>query len=615
MKSDYFVVAISIGFLLAGCAGGSGSGDTPAPDPVIPTAAVSVAWNAEISPSPVTNTMPFITGDPQWPGPCRTGDMILPVSGAGSWSTYSDSNGSVAVTATTGCEGVGSAARLSFDLGNGEWVVAASNDSFSSPLDLSGYSHLWIPFRGTAGVPVAFEVKLRDNAGALAVARLDGGSGLPVWRSWAVDKRQFLPQVGSLDFTAVSALEFAFSWPLANGGPRSGIVEVGNVSAWNLAAEQPVVNGFEQVSRDETTMAAIAADLLERQQPHGFLPAWFELTPNWHLYANAMALIVFTLEFNRLDDNGDAGANAYLAAAYLLGDRLVELQQRSNRNGAWDDSFRVADGNLALHPIGSRILWVGSTAWAGIALIIARDGLPDGSRYDNAIAAAAQFYGSEQDCRASAGLPSGSVTEGTEGNISSHLFLAAAATRGLAATADPDALAAFIEQTLFDPQQKRFFCGAHVDMGSGFDRDSCTLGGSGAVVAKDANSCLDVTGNWGAEWLRRQNRPADALLGLAYSRLIFPTQSFDDPGVKGLGDIAGPWTPTVEHGAGQWAAAGGPDANFVMAQARASLCSAGVCQGAADDFSAGIGWNTVSTGIAPGAWMYLGWHGGFWSRL
>ncbi len=212
-------------------------------------------------------------------------------------------------------------------------------------------------------------------------------------------------------------------------------------------------------------------------------------------------------------------------------------------------------------------------------------------------------------------MPAGSVTEGTEGNISSHLFLAAAAERGLSGTAVADALAGFIGGTLFDPEQQRFFCGVSVDFGSGLDRGSCTLGGSGAVVRVDARSCLDVTGNWGVEWLKRQNRVADALQGLAYSRQIFPTRGFADPGVRGLGDIAGPWTPTVEHGAGQWAASGGPDANFVIAEAHAELCDQGACRGAADDLTAGIGWNTVSRGIAPGAWMYLAWHGGFWERL
>lgn len=582
---------------------------------ILPALWSAAPWRVEISAGTATANTTFRTADPGWPAVCRSGDLTLPLNGAGSWSTFTDVNGSIAVEAASGCEGAGTGARLTYDLRDGEWVVAASNDSFASPVDLSTYSHLWIPFRGTAGVPLAFEIKLRDNAGALSVARIDGGAGVPVWRSWAVDKREFVPQIGTLDFTAITALEFALSWPLAGGGPRNGTLEVASPSAWNLTAERPEVPGFERVARNDGAMAAIAADLLARQQPHGFIPAWFEIAPDWHLFANAMALIVFTLEYERLTDSSDPGVGAYLDAAYLLADQLVELQQLSARNGAWDDSFRQVNGDLELHPVGSRQVWVGSTAWAGIALIIARDGLPDGNRYDSAIVAATQFYSGEQSCRATAGLPAGSVTEGTEGNISSHLFLAAAAERGLTSAAVPDALSAFIADHLFDPQQRRFFCGVQVDFGSGYDSSSCTLGGSGAVIRGDARSCLDVTGNWGVEWLKRQGRSADALLGLAYSRHIFPTRGFSDAGVKGLGDIAGPWTPTVEHGAGQWAASGGPDANYVMAEANAKLCREGACQGAADDLTAGIGWNTVSTGIAPGAWMYLAWHGGFWSRL
>jgi hypothetical protein len=572
-------------------------------------------WRVEVAAGTAVANTTFTTADPAWPAACRSGDLTLPVDGAGSWSTYTDSNGSIQIEASPGCDGTGGGARFTFDLGDGEWVVAASNDGFVAPLDLSAHSHLWVPFRGTAGLPVAFEIKLRDSAGALSVARIDGGTGVPVWRSWAVDKREFLPQIGTLDFSAITALEFAFSWPLARGGPRSGTVEVGPPSAWNLAAERPQVTGFERIPRNEAAMAAIAADLLSRQQPHGFIPAWFELAPNWHLYANAMALIVFSLEYERTAGAGDSSSDNYLNAAYLAADRLVELQQLSARSGAWDDSFREVNGALELHPSASRQMWVGSTAWAGIALIIARDLLPDGGRYEAAIAAAAQFYVGEQSCRTTAGLPAGSITEGTEGNVSSHLFLAAAAERGLTDAAVADALADFIAASLYDPQQRRFFCGARVDFGTGFDRDSCTLGGSGAVVGGDGRGCLDVTGNWGVEWLVRQDRSDDALLGLAYSRHVFPTRGFADPGVKGLGDIAGPWTPTVEHGAGQWAAAGGPEAHYVMSEAYTKLCTEGACQGAADDLTAGIGWNTVSTGIAPGAWMYLAWHGGFWSRL
>ena len=121
--------------------------------------------------------------------------------------------------------------------------------------------------------------------------------------------------------------------------------------------------------------------------------------------------------------------------------------------------------------------------------------------------------------------------------------------------------------------------------------------------------------NWGTEWLVREDRIQDAFKGLAYARHVFPTQSFGTPVVNGLGDIAGPWSVTVEHGAGQWAVAGGPDANYVMQQAQTHLCSAGTCQGAADNQFTGISWNTTSTGVAPSTWMYLAWHGDFWSHL
>jgi hypothetical protein len=552
---------------------------------------------------------------PDWPaGPCRTGTRILPIDGGGVWSTYADSNGEINVEVATGCGGSGNGARMSFDLGGGEWVVASGN-SFATPVDLTAYTHLWIPYRGTPGVSTALEIKLRDAAGGLSMARMDHGAGLPVWRSWAVDLREFRPQLGNLDLSAVTGLEVGFSSPLTANGPRSGVVEIGDLSAWNLAAVRPAVTGFERVNRDETAMAGVASDLLSRLRPHGFIPAWFELAPNWHLYANAMALIVFTLEYERLAAAGDPGAAQYEDAARLVADTLVTLQSLSDRGGAWDDSYVEVDGTLALHPAYARIMWVGSTAWAGIALIIARDLLPEGDDYDTAISAAAAFYASRQGCRSTAGLPAGSVTEGTEGNISSHLFLAAAAARGLGSASVPDTLATFIADDLYDSVQQRFLCGVEVDLGGGFNEATCTSGGSGNILRGDARSCLDVIGNWGAEWLVRQGRVGDALAGLGYARHVFPTQSFGDPVVNGLGDIAGPWTPSVEIGAGQWAAAGGPDASYVLAQAQEHLCLLGACQGAADNYAAGIAWNTTSPGIAPAAWMYLAWHGGFWNRF
>ncbi|MDH3590045.1 MAG: hypothetical protein OEQ74_11640, partial [Gammaproteobacteria bacterium] len=93
-------------------------------------------WRVEISAGTDTASATFNTGDPQWPTTCRSGDLTLPVNGAGSWSTFTDLNGSIAIEATAGCEDAGTGARLTFDLGDGEWVVAASNDNFASPVDL-----------------------------------------------------------------------------------------------------------------------------------------------------------------------------------------------------------------------------------------------------------------------------------------------------------------------------------------------------------------------------------------------------------------------------------------------------------------------------------------------
>jgi hypothetical protein len=572
-------------------------------------------WRVEVSVDDDTEIMAFETADPLWASePCRSGDIALPISGSAPWANFSDANGSVIVTSTLGCEGLGRAARFTFDLGEGEWVVAQS-ENYATPIDLTAYTHLWIPFRGTPNIPVALEVKLRDDTGGLSVVRLDGGVSVPVWRSWAVDMREFTAQIGDLDLSSVVGVEVAFSWPKNEAGARNGVLEMADLQAWNMIQKRPQVTGFERTVRDEVAMAEVAADLLARQQDHSFINAWFELEPNLHLYANAMALIVFTLEYERLEATSDVLAEVYLSAAMNMAETLVALQMISDRGGAWDDSFIDVDGVIARREPGSRIVWVGSTAWAGISLLIARDILPDGGDFDPAISAAASYYLNQQDCRTRAGLPSGSLAEGTEGNISSHLFLAAAAKRGLASTSVTDDLGRFISDHLFDPVQQRFFCGISVDFGNGFDESACTLNGSGAILGVDAHSCLDVVANWGTEWLLRAGRTQDALAGLAYGRFMFPAQSFGDPLVKGLGDIAGPWTPTVEHGAGQWAAAGGPDSNYVMRQAQIHLCSAGSCQGAADDLFTGISWNSKSTGVSPAAWMYIAWHGEFWKRL
>jgi hypothetical protein len=73
---------------------------------------------------------------------------------------------------------------------------------------------------------------------------------------------------------------------------------------------------------------------------------------------------------------------------------------------------------------------------------------------------------------------------------------------------------------------------------------------------------IDVMGNWGADFLRNIHDDTHALDGLSLAATIFPVRGFTNA-VVGMGDIAGPWTPTVEL-TGQYAAAGGRGAAWLM---------------------------------------------------
>ena len=331
------------------------------------------------------------------------------------------------------------------------------------------------------------------------------------------------------------------------------MIELDDIAAFDVSQIVTPVARFERVARDTASMAEIAEDLRARQAPHGFLPAWFEEPrPNWHLYANAMALIVFALEHERTQDADLLRATRSAAA------QLVRLQALSGRDGAWDDRFDVdASGQLALRDAGLRAVWVGSTAWAGLALVIASNvvGDPAGD-YRRAIETTVGFFRGVEECRAVAGLPAGSVTEGTEGNISSFFFVDAARVAGVDDAGLADRMATYIAGAPWDALQGRFHCGVRLDW-TGVDLAICAGGAGGAIVGPVATSCLDVTANWGTAFWRRRGDPGRALAGLAYSRAIFGTRSFSDPAVAGIGDIAGPWVPTVEFGAGQWAASGG----------------------------------------------------------
>jgi len=69
-----------------------------------------------------------------------------------------------------------------------------------------------------------------------------------------------------------------------------------------------------------------------------------------------------------------------------------------------------------------------------------------------------------------------------------------------------------------------------------------------------------------------------------------------------MGDIAGPWQPTVEF-TGQYAAAGGHGAAWLMDQMLLleDPNDPGAFPGSPNDFGGGDGWNTAMTGTSPSA--------------
>lgn len=128
-------------------------------------------------------------------------------------------------------------------------------------------------------------------------------------------------------------------------------------------------------------------------------------------------------------------------------------------------------------------------------------------------------------------------------------------------------------------------------------------------------TAMDTAGSWGVEFLRCIGKEEDALSSQAYAATVLRTTSFDtnNPAkalVEGYGDIAGPWTMTVEFGA-QGAAAGILDSNYIMQQIYLLEAPDGSFPGSTDNWFGGTvaPWTTKWTGVAPTAWVYFAQNG------
>jgi hypothetical protein len=185
----------------------------------------------------------------------------------------------------------------------------------------------------------------------------------------------------------------------------------------------------------------------------------------------------------------------------------------------------------------------------------------------------------------------GSITTGTEGGISTYFALQAADTtlpsHGYGDAAEE--LAAVLLSHNWIAEEDRF--------GMGID---------------DPHLALDVVGNWGTQFLLHRGLTEEAHTGLALAAGVFPVQSWDES-VTAMGDIAGPWQPTVEFSA-QYAAVGGPGGATILEQL-IPLGDNGSYPGATADFNGGPGWNTSWHGTSASSWVYFALSGGLLHRI
>ncbi|MCB0164449.1 MAG: hypothetical protein KDI79_09495 [Anaerolineae bacterium] len=543
------------------------------------------------------------------------------------------------VKTASGCHGT--AVSLTYNLSNvapagsanegQSWVVW--RQALPAEVDISPATHLRVALRGSnPNSHETVEIKLGDSHGRLAVISLPSLTDLPVWRPAYVDLRE-LSDIGSLDQHHITHVEIGLvrcdhcetadnpNNPLPPD-EHTGTLWVDELAAVNLAPGAPqrvTQSALAAVTPNATVRAAAAAALLNQVTSSGpgagLIPAWFpEDNPNYNTYAQAEALLVFVAEYN------NTGAQAYRAAAITLAGRLIELQIDSGQAqaGAWFTAYTIEGGQLrppdralppappvrcngdetmVVDPVSmdlvasniDRCQWVGNVGWALIALgSLQRSGLyPQPEKLQAAIDHAAEWIAGQSAYRQMQATYPDLISLGLEGNISAYFGLLAAGRDQAAAK-----LGAAIFQFGWDDQLERLRPG---------------------VGPADYATALDVSGSWGATFLRAIGQPEKALASQGYIASIMLTRSFDHS-LVGYGDIAGPWTVAVEFSA-QGAASGLNGAGAVMANLYPlqikTGAEAGAFPGGQDHWSGGQlrPWTTTMAGVSPTAWVYFALNG------
>lgn len=547
-------------------------------------------------------------GDPIRCGDSRVDRVIDAFESVSGWSApYRDRDlPSVTLSQIDGCSGKALAVR--WMLNGGEWLVLVRD--LPQPLDLTAFTHLRVALRGSnPSARLNLQLKLMDTHGKVFWTVAESVTDMPVWRPMYVDLRELTcfgdpvtcPAGAALDRANIMQIQIGIALCVRDGSPCEATEYTGGIDLDELAAvdlrpgapNRVVMERRERVIPNPDLRADTAAAILGHQHANGLVPAWFpEATPNYNTYAEAAALLVFVDEDQRTGDVRYRDAAARLTSALLA----LQIAPPLRNAGAWMSAYTLRNGAIASLDgsctgdegmIGgddrdiNRCMWVGNVGWAVLALVRARDAqLPVDRVALNGAIAAAKDWIAAQIGRGPA-YPD-LITRGLEGNISAWFALAAADSPAAHALAD-----AIFAHGWDDVEQR-------LKMGAG---------------DTDFGSAIDMSGSWGAQFLRRTGHAREALASQGYALSVFPTTSFDGS-LHGLGDIAGPWTVTVEFGA-QAAAAGVAGANGIMAEIYRLEHLDGSFPGGADDWYGGIGtpWTTTMTGVAPTAWVYFAQNG------
>ncbi|MEM7111798.1 MAG: hypothetical protein AAF614_05150 [Chloroflexota bacterium] len=580
------------------------------------------------APEPVAY-LPIVKKPPQWANGCGDGhvDRILDNFDDGRETAvftphHTIPNPQIFIV-PNGCRGKGFA--IEYDVTNitppnapnagQSWVVIQR--PMSTP-DLTPYTHLRLALRGdTLDSHQAVEVKLKDGNGQLAAISLKSLADLPVWRPIYIDFRE-LSDYATLDLSNITHFEIGIvrcdencevpdvPSPTTPPNNHQGVLWLDELAIVDLKPGAPNrlnQTTFEHVTpnRDvqEDAAKALYQAIVTDGPGTGLVPAWFpEANANFNSYVQAEALLVFIYEYERTLNP------AYRNAANALAETLMSLQVEEGKPhaGAWfsaywregdtlrppnrPDNSQQCDGTETAIPHIDGCMWVGNVGWVLIALGKLQDSgiYPYPEALQTSIALGTDWIEQKQIGRETK-YPN-LISRGMEGNISAYFGLLAAGGD----LAKISQLGDGIFVAGWDEVQQR--------MKPGVDSYATSI---------------DTSGSWGAIFLRTLGKEAEALSSQGYAATVMRTTSFDGT-VLGYGDIAGPYTVTVEFGA-QAAAAGILDASFVMKHLRPLQLPddlhMGAFPGATDHWYGGQlePWSTTMSGVSPTAWVYFAENG------